>query len=176
MWKEPEITAQKYLDDDELCELRRILDKFREKDLRNTVLIELALETAARASELLGILAGDIDHKTKSLYLRALKKGKNRTYPLSREMYKRLKELSKDLRPEDRVFPVTYQRLHQIWMEYRPVKKKFHALRHTRAIEVYKKTKDIKIVQRILGHRNLDMANVYLDFVHSDAELRKALY
>jgi integrase len=73
------------------------------------------------------------------------------------------------------LFPITYNRLRQIWDLYRPVQKKFHSLRHTFAIQLYKKTKDIRLVQVALGHRNVMNTMIYADYVYSQTELRKLI-
>ena len=73
------------------------------------------------------------------------------------------------------LFPISYPRLVQIWQHYRPVHKKFHSLRHTFAIELYKKTKDIRLLQMALGHRNIANTMIYADYVYSQTELRRLL-
>jgi integrase/recombinase XerC len=66
-------------------------------------------------------------------------------------------------------------RLYQIWQFYRPVPKKFHALRHTFAIELYQKTKDLRLVQVALGHRNITNTMIYADYIYSQQELKKLI-
>jgi integrase/recombinase XerC len=55
------------------------------------------------------------------------------------------------------------------------VPKKFHSLRHTFAIELYQKTKDLRLVQVALGHRNITNTMIYADYVYSQQELRKLI-
>jgi integrase/recombinase XerC len=55
------------------------------------------------------------------------------------------------------------------------VHKKLHGLRHTFAIRLYKKTKDIRLVQVALGHRNITNTMVYADYAYSQQELRKLI-
>ena len=76
---------------------------------------------------------------------------------------------------DDLLFPISYSRLIQIWEHYRPTHKKFHSLRHTFAIRLYKKTKDLRLVQVALGHRNITNTMIYADYVYSQQELRKLI-
>jgi len=76
---------------------------------------------------------------------------------------------------DQKIFPITYNRYRQIWEMYRPTHKKLHSLRHTFAIELYKKTKDIRLVQFALGHRNITNTMIYADYVYSQQELRKLI-
>jgi len=73
------------------------------------------------------------------------------------------------------LFPISYHRLYQIWHQYRPVAKKFHSLRHTFAIRLYRKTKDLRLVQVALGHRNITNTMIYADYIYSQQELRKLI-
>ena len=85
---------------------------------------------------------------------------------------------STTLSPElmkQRIFPISYIRFHQIWDKYRPCHKKLHSLRHTFAIRLYKKTKDIRLVQFALGHRNIANTMIYADYVYSQEELKKLI-
>lgn len=48
-----------------------------------------------------------------------------------------------------------------------------HALRHTFATDLYRKTNDIRLVQRALGHKNLSSTQIYTHIVNP--QLEKAL-
>ena len=90
--------------------------------------------------------------------------------------FERLNSYVKDLpKGGNNLFPIGYHRLRQIWDWYRPVPKKFHSLRHTFAIRLYRKTKDLRLVQVALGHRNITNTMVYADYVYSQQELKKLI-
>lgn len=137
-------------------------------------MISLALNTGARASEILNLRRIDVFITEKSILFKGLKNSNDREIPLTDELFSALTEYLKT-HDEERIFPIGYNQLLNIWHYYRPVKKKFHALRHTFAVELYKNTKDIKLVQMALGHRSINNTQIYLDFVYSRDVMRKML-
>lgn len=172
------LTFDKYLDDEEYDSLLRTIT--REPITRDKILIQLALATGARASELLDIRSKDLNKTFRTVRIRGLKGSDDREIPLRWELFKAVYELPVD--DEKRLFPFSYQRLYQIWQEFAPQKsaldttpKTFHALRHTCAVRLYRKTKDIKAVQMVLGHRDLRNTMVYVDFVYSQEKLREVM-
>lgn len=134
----------------------------------------LALRTGARAQELLNITKADLNSYDETVFIRGIKGSNDRELPVPSMLFQGLVRLGETNQKKE-VFPITYPRLYQIWEFYRPVPKKFHALRHTFAIELYRKTKDIRLVQVALGHRNITNTMVYADYVYSQQELRKLI-
>lgn len=168
------MNKSKYLTDFELSRLHHILNSFESKDPRNVTLLRLALATGARASELLATKKADLDSEERTLFIRGIKGSNDRELPLRPQLFDQLERL-KDQTPGEMLFPISYNRLRQIWQLYRPVHKKFHCLRHTFAIQLYKKTKDVRLLQMALGHRNIVNTMIYADYVYSREELRKLL-
>ncbi len=168
------LNKNKYLLPPEVVHLVDVLDRFESQDLRNTLLIRLGLKTGARAQEILNLRKADLNFYDESVFFRGIKNSNDREIPLSAPFFRKLKNYAVDLEG-DRLFPITYIRLYQIWDNYRPVAKKFHALRHTFAIQLYEKTKDIRLVQVALGHRNIMNTMVYADYIYSQQELRKLI-
>ena len=114
----------------------------------------------------------DIDTYEETVFIRGIKGSNDREIPLPKWLFRELLNLT----PEGvRIFPISYNRLRQIWQLYRPVPKKFHSLRHTFAIRLYRKTKDIRLVQVALGHRNITNTMIYADYVYSQQELKKLI-
>lgn len=167
-----ELTKAKYLLPQELAHLNATLEKFKITDERNCTLIWLAMHTGARATEVLNVTAEDLDPHEMTVFIKGLKGSDNRDIPLPEWLFKRVKSLA----PESgRVFPITYIRFHQIWQLYRPCKKKLHSLRHTFAINLYIKTKDIRLLQAALGHRSWDNTMIYADYQFKSVEFRRAI-
>lgn len=168
------INKNKYLLDPEVDRLHYILDSFKDKDARNCTLLWLLLHTGARAQEALNIRPEDLNTYDESVFIRGIKGSNDRELPLPSWLFLRLtQELS---RAQDQaLFPITYNRLRQIWDLYRPIHKKLHALRHTFAIRLYKKTKDLRLVQVALGHRNITNTMIYADYAYTQEELRKLI-
>lgn len=172
------ITSQKILLDEELDQLERLCRKnLGTRSQRDALIILIAIKTGARASEVLRIRRNHFSKTAKTLYIIGLKGSSDREIPIPDflvreiEYYCKIKKISSD----DRLFNISYDRLYQIWDFFRPVKKKFHSLRHSFAINVYRKSRDIKLVQLCLGHRSILNTMVYLDYVYTQDELRKIL-
>jgi integrase len=164
----------KFLSDDERKHLESLIEKYRSEDVRNILILELALRTGIRAQEILNLRKEDLLVKQKAIFVRALKGGKNREMPLETKLMQRLKKWA-DAQPSEALFDIGYRQLVNVWETYRPVKKKFHCLRHTFAIWLYRRTKDLRMVQMALGHRDYKNTMIYLDYVNSTSELRSAI-
>lgn len=168
------LNKNKYLLPDELSRLRKIIESFREQDRRNTLILEMALQTGARAQELLNLKRSDLIGADETVFIRGIKGSNDREIPLPSPLFERLNRYQGQLQGQD-LFDISYQRLYQIWDLYRPVPKKFHSLRHTFAIELYKRTRDIRLLQVALGHRNIANTMVYADYLFSKEELRRLI-
>lgn len=168
-----ELTREKYLNDSEVAALYATLDKFESREPRNVCLIRLALATGARASELLFLTAHDFDHANKAIYIHGLKRSMDRWIPLDAGLFKLLTSLPLT---DGRPFAIGYNRLCEIWGEYRPSpESRFHSLRHRFALDLYKRSRDIHLVQRMLGHKNLQTTTIYMSFSYGIDEMRKAM-
>jgi integrase len=179
-----QLNKNKYLLDPESERLEEILDSFIDKDERNCLLLLLALKTGARVQELLNLTKSDINSHDKTVFIRGIKGSNDREIPLATSLFERLESYSKRLsssrldssvESSEKLFDISYNRLRQIWEMYRPVHKKLHSLRHTFAIRLYKKTKDLRLVQVALGHRNITNTMIYADYVYSQQELRRLI-
>ncbi len=159
-----EIKRDKFLTPDELKTLKSVVSSFPSRD---TAIIALAIYTGGRANELLSVTKADLDETEQSVFIKGAKGSKDRCIPLPSDVY----TLVKYYIP----FNIKYRRLAQIWDMYKPVDKSFHSLRHTFAIELYKRTKDIKLVQICLGHKSITSTQVYQDFVYEQNEMRRLL-
>ena len=168
------LNKNKYLLDPEVDHLLRNLRPIDPQEERNSVLLELALRTGARAQELLAVRVADLNPYDRSLFIHGIKGSNDRELPLPPRLFERVHTLAQ-LAESAEIFPIGYHRLRQIWDWYRPCPKKFHALRHTFAIRLYRKTKDLRLVQVALGHRNITNTMIYADYVYSQQELRKLI-
>lgn len=169
------LNKNKYLLDPEVQALEYLLKRHQLDELRNCILIWIGLKTGARAQEILNLRVNDLSDYDHSIFIRGLKGSNDREIPVPREIYKHIEFHANSLGPQDLLFDISYQRLYQIWDIYRPCRKTFHSLRHTFAIQLYKKTKDIRLVQVALGHRNINNTMVYADYVYSKEELKKLI-
>lgn len=169
-----QMNKNKYLLEPEVQSLEYLLKRHWENDLRNCLLITLGLKTGARAQELLNLQRIDINSYDQTVFIRGIKGSNDREIPIRNEVFSKLQSWML-INKGNKLFDFSYHRLYQIWDLYRPCEKKFHSLRHTFAIELYKKTKDLRLVQVALGHRNINNTMVYADYIYSKEELKKLI-
>ena len=169
-----QLNKTKYLLDPEIEQLESVLERFGTQFERDCLLLKVALHTGARAQEVLNIEKADLNPYDKSVLIRGLKGSSDREIPLPVKFFDQLYRFSQ-AQNSTRVFNISYPRFSQIWDQYRPVKKKLHSLRHTFAIRLYKKTKDVRLVQVALGHRNITNTMIYADYIYSQTELRRLI-
>lgn len=180
------ITPAKILSEDEALHLKRIVERNMKLGDRNALMIVIAKECGLRASEVLRLRIKDFAHTGEtSLHISTLKGGNPRTLPIRPSLARYLKsfileknnvDYIEQLDANKKIFEICYQRLNQVWDLYRPSPfKTFHSLRHTFAVELYMRTKDIKLVQLALGHRSINNTMVYVDFCYSQTELRRQM-
>lgn len=169
------LNKNKYLLEAEVDRLHHILDSFQIKDARNCTLLWMLLHSGARAQEVLNLRPEDLNVYEQSIFIRGLKGSNDREIPLPDWLFKLLEAQAGKTTGEAPIFSITYNRLRQIWTLYRPVHKKLHALRHTFAIRLFKKTKDLRLIQVALGHRNITNTMIYADYIYSQEELRKLI-
>jgi integrase len=153
-----QLTPDKYLSPQELKLLKLKLQDVPEQYRAYFMVL---LETGARASEALAIQPTDLLHEHKSVLIRGLKNSRDREIPLSQELFSLLSKLA--IASDGFLFPWKLRNSDRLWHLYRPCRKKLHALRHTFAVNLYQKTRDIKIVQFALGHKNIANTMIYLE-------------
>lgn len=168
------MNKRKYLTEDELVVVEHTLSRYRLRDVRNVLMIDLLLYSGLRAGELLSIRKSDLQ-ANRLLLVKTTKMGQERELPLRQDIYERLVEYAKDKSWNEYLFPISYNRLGDIWRYYSPIRKKLHSLRHTFAIQLYNKTRDIRLVQKALGHKYLSTTLIYSDYCDYAQDLRKAM-
>lgn len=151
----------------------RLMAMLRACTDRDAVMIRLTLELGLRAQELLNITHADINRHQKVITIKTLKNGRQRVLPMPGYLEAYLTDCAQPDQTS-RIFPITYKRLWQIWQQWRPQGHKFHALRHTFARRLYTKRRDIRLVQKALGHKSLSSTTIYLDEEYSMNDMRKA--
>ena len=176
MSKTYQLNKSKYLLETEQQELNRVLEMFEQREPRDVSLLFLALNTGARATELLNITWEDLDEYDQTVFIKGIKGSNDREIPIKKKPFELLYSLKLGQQaPSDKVFNISYPRLVQIWQNYRPCFKKFHSLRHSFALNLYKKTKDLRLVQVALGHKNIQNTMIYAEYVYSTEELKKLI-
>lgn len=166
------INKHKFLSEREVLKLEETLRITRHTDTRNSLMVELGLKSGARASELLAIEASDLSDESETVFIRGLKSSDDREIGLTSEFYRRLKIYAESIK--GRLFPIGYDRLYQIWKDYTPnPNKSIHSLRHTFAIRLYQKEKDILLVKYALGHRNIQNTMIYAQYIQAQSDFKR---
>ena len=183
-----ELSPDKFLSDAELAELNRVLAKYASP--RDRLLIETALACGMRACEVLAVHAKHLDPENKTLTIQGRKRGRKGVVALKAKdgtelafhkqlgiegLFERLAAACNEA-PNGKPFDISMTRLVQIWDSLRPNKfKGFHTLRHTFALKLLKKCKNVKMVQTGLRHKALSSTMVYTDYVESTEGLQGAM-
>jgi integrase len=187
----------KYLTTDEFT---RLLDSFEKakkiflKDIkkqsfkfykRDKLIFLLAYECGLRASEVSNLRKDDFHEKSRELFCRRLKGSRNNTIRLTSKTAKILRNYLEINSEGSNIFlsrkgtPLSRQHLTRLCKKYFELanipkeKQHFHTLKHTAGVHLADYGLDIKEVQYILGHRNVENTMIYFDFTSKQQD---ALY
>jgi len=192
------LTPDKYIKDHEVKILRILLEekalvavaKKRKKPVRDWVIIDIALSSGLRASEIRNLKLKDI-HVGKgesSIFVENGKGSKDRLVLIGAKLKKHLKEYIgwkktagepvKDknyLLVSERAPKMTLsaiQKRFKVWMREAGLKTSYsiHSARHTYGTMLYRNTKDLRMVQKQLGHSSCQVTEVYADVLNEDTE------
>ena len=184
------IDRTKYMNIDEVKQLRTVtearaivdLRKGRIAGIRAWMVVDLALQTGLRVSELTAIQIKDIDLKRGFVKIRRLKRKKKviDSLAISPELIKHIKDYIED-RTTGKLFvgergDLTKYGLQQIWKSAvrrsgLPKELSIHSARHTMAVHLLKKTGNLRQVQKQLGHASpATTANMYADVSFEDMQ------
>lgn len=158
------------LDDAETNALFEALRSTGRRSIWMLPLMKLALETAMRRSELLGLRWDNIDLRRRTIFLQLTKNGTSRTVPLSTSAIQILTEMPRNI--DGRVFPVTHEVVSQAFNRARKqagVKDvRFHDLRHMAITRLAEKLPNLIELSAVSGHKSLAMLKRYY---HPNPEL-----
>lgn len=151
------------LDENEINLLLDALKPIGRRSIWMRPLVLLALETAMRRSELLGLRWDHIDLSRRTIFLQLTKNGTSRTVPLSTHAIKILSELPRNLNGQ--VFPVTHEVVSQAFNRARKqtgIKDvRFHDLRHMAITRLAEKLPNVIELSAVSGHKSLAMLKRY---------------
>jgi integrase len=170
-------TLPPYTEDSDIEKLlAAIPNKRSHKDCieRDQLLVMVGWRSGLRRAELANLCPRDIHGD--SLIVRSGKGKKDRLIPLTQDVATRLHKFIKDKVPDERVFGLSPESL---GMKMKQFAKKAglsdfhtHTLRHKFATDVLESGTNVKVLQSLLGHENLNTTEVYLSI--TDRELYAA--
>ena len=176
-----------YLDDDNLSiffQAIRDYESSSEKCLyRNATIIYTILNTGLRASEVLNIKVKDITTVGSFHMIEVIGKGnKERKVLLQSEILDKYLTTIDTSSNENLIFPnLKNKALHQSYLHrqimyilnmgnIKVAKKGAHLLRHTFATRLYQQTKDLVLVQEVMGHSDINTTRIYTHFNNNKLE------
>ncbi len=168
-------TRSGFSDTLEWSDVERLIEASR--DYVDLIAVALMAESGLRASELLSLRVVDIDFNSGIARVTG-KYGKQRIVvlgPLSRAILAGYIVGSR-LNPNDRLINMSYQALYKrlkklaIIAGIDPNKVRPHVLRHTFATEAIKRGMSLPALQKLLGHSDLKITQVYLHLTNEDVK------
>jgi len=149
-------------------EVLTILSKAKKHRYRNYVLILILWRTGMRVSEALKLQKKDIAED--SIMVRQGKGKKDRMIPIQKDVSNLLGLYMDRMKPKDKLFTITTRQVRYILKKYEPdgLDVHPHTLRHSFAVHCLKNGLNLRSLQKILGHTNLNTTQIYLDVIGDD--------
>ena len=167
------VTRERFLSD---SELERFMAAVRERrhvhQPRDHALFALLANTGIRPSEAVALTRGDLNLDAKRPWIRVgrLKKKDVRKFD-ELAIPARLAEIlsgyvaSPLMLGNDRLFRITRRQIERLFHHYRRIaglrRVKLYILRHTAGTRIYRATRNIAIVQAVLGHEKPETSAIY---------------
>lgn len=155
-----------------LEQTHQAIEKAAEQSSRNYILVLTLLKSGIRVTELIDLTPQNINFQAKYLHIKG-KGGKIRNVDVPSDLLQQLKLFikNKKVKNRQRIFKVTRQRVFQITRTIADMNP--HAFRHTYAINLLRKTGNIRYVQKQLGHSSISSTQIYLQFIEYEQEKKK---
>jgi len=186
----------KYMTEPEVRELRRVVESKAQEDLatgrttwpRFWMALDLAVSAGMRVSEIAGLRIGNLHLNNREARMRVLGKGqKVRDVFISDCLMEHLSDyllwkrlMDEPMEPEAFVLvsshrkpysPRTLQYAFKVCLKEAglPLHYSIHACRHSYGTILYRKTKNLRLVQKQLGHSSITTTTVYADVSAEEA-------
>ena len=156
----------KYLTKEKVIEM---LERARAHNKRNYLIILTLWQTGMRNSEIRKLIKRDIDLKEECIWIRQGKGHKDRMIPLDKTLADLLMFHSSDFGLDDRLFGLSDMQIRNIVHKYEGNDSVHpHTLRHSFAVNYLKNGGNIRCLQKIMGHADLNTTAEYLDLIGED--------
>jgi site-specific recombinase XerD len=186
----------KYMTEPEVKELRRVVESMARADLatgrttwpRFWMALDLAVSAGMRVSEVATLRIGNLHLNNREARMRVLGKGqKERDIFISKDLMRHISDyllwkrlLEEPLAPEAFVLVSSHRKPYAIrTLQYAfkvclkeaglPAHYSIHACRHSYGTILYRKTKNLRLVQKQLGHSSITTTTVYADVSAEEA-------
>jgi site-specific recombinase XerD len=166
------------------------MDRNQVTAVREWMAIDLLTSSGLRVSEAANVRCGDVrtGYGECALFVRDGKGAKSRTVQIPDSLKKHLKRFitwkqtrGEDTGQDDNLFagqrgPWTAQAVQQLVKKHLKAlglyesEKSVHALRHSYAVEFYRQGKDLRALQKQLGHSSVQTTQIYADVTCADIQ------
>jgi site-specific recombinase XerD len=192
------IDGVKYYTDQQIKLLRRTvrdqaaldLERGQVTAIREWMTVDLITSSGLRVSEAANIRCGDLKggYGESALFVRDGKGSKSRTVQIPDALKRHLKQFivwkasrGEPTRQDDHLFigqrgPWTAQAIQFLVKKYLKAlgiyenEKAVHALRHSYAVEFYRQERDLRALQKQLGHSSVETTQIYADVTAEDIQ------
>jgi len=192
------IDGVKYYSDQQIRLLRRTvrdraaldLDRNQVTAVREWMAVDLITSSGLRVSEAANVRCGDIraNYGESALFVRDGKGSRSRTVQIPDSLKRHLKQFivwkasrGEPTGPDDYLFigqrgPWSSQAIQFLVKKYLKAlgiyesDKAVHALRHSYAVEFYRQERDLRALQKQLGHASIETTTVYADVSAQDIQ------
>ena len=192
------LTPDKFLKPEEATLLRNTLEdkalaaiaKNKKKPVRDWAMIDIALSAGLRASEITNLTIHDahLGKGESALFVKNGKGHKNRLVLIGDKLKKHLKDyIAWKNQAGEAVTPTSYlfaserspkltlsaiqkRFKHALRASNLPSRYSIHSARHTYGTLLYRSTKDLRMVQKQLGHSSCQVTEVYADVLSDDTQ------
>lgn len=147
-------------------QINDVLERARGDNQRNYLMLFTLWRTGMRCEELTNLKKKDI---TDVITIRQGKGNKDRIIPLDSILGDLLKFYTSNMTLEDVIFQLTNAQVRNICHRYQgDLDVHPHTFRHSFAVYYLRSNGNIRVLQKILGHSNLNTTAVYLDLIGDD--------
>jgi len=192
------IDGEKYYADQQIKLFRRTvrdraaldIERGQVTAVREWMAVDLITSSGIRVSEAANVRCGDVKagYGESALFVRDGKGAKSRTVQIPDALKRHLKQFvvwkasrGEPTGPDDFLFigqrgPWTAQAIQFLVKKYLKAlglyenEKSVHALRHSYAVEFYRQEKDLRALQKQLGHSSIETTQIYADVTAQDIQ------
>ncbi len=144
---------------------------------RDQLIVRLIYATGVRVSELCSIRIEDIDFEEQTIRVKG-KGDKIRTVFVDEETLEKIggfigNTIEGPLFVGQQGHPLSPRTVQHLFRQYAPAGITPHKIRHSYASELYRRSKNLRVVQENLGHSSIKTTEIYL---HTDLDERRSVY
>lgn len=137
------------------------------RNLKHKAILSAAYSTGMRVSEVINLLISDIDSDRMTIVLRQAKGKKDRVVPLSATVLEILRDYYREYRPTGYLFngqsggAYSATSCNKLVKMYLGSRYHFHTLRHSCFTRLLENGTDIRMIQKIAGHKSSRTTEIY---------------